>query len=69
LTPVTGSEAPAIFAPASIGGIRVSSETASSGSVVVASSQRPSHPVATASVGAAVCQMAIDRKWLRSGFG
>ena len=47
----------------------MSSETASNGSVVVASSQRPSQPVVAAVAGEAVCQMAIERKWLRSGFG
>jgi hypothetical protein len=47
----------------------LSRETASNGSVVVASSQRPSQPVLDAVTGDAVCQIAIDRKWLRSGFG
>ena len=34
-----------------------------------ASSQRPSQPVVPGRSGWAVCQMSIDRKWLRSGFG
>ena len=69
LSPATGREAPATVAPASIGGISVSSETASNGSVVVASSHRPTHPVVAAVAGEAVCQIAMERKWLRSGFG
>jgi hypothetical protein len=43
--------------------------TARSGSVPVASSQRPSQPEWEGLSGEPVCQMSIDRKWLRLGFG
>ena len=68
-SPDSGNEAAATFSPASSGGSTDSSDTAVSGSDVVASSQRPSHPVLLAVAGDAVCQMAIERKWLRSGCG
>ena len=69
MSPPTGSDAAAVRAPASIGGSTGSTDTARSGSSPEASSQRPSQPVGTDVSGDAVCQMAIDRKWLWSGFG
>ena len=47
---------------------RADRDTAS-GVGLVASSQRPIHPVVAGRSGEPVCQMAIERKWLRSGFG
>ncbi len=67
--PVDGTAAPAQCWPASIGGSTGPTFTASSGSAPFASSQRPSHPVGCGVPGDAVCQIDIDLKWLRSGFG
>src|SRR6185369_1080681 len=69
LPSVTGTEAPALFAPASSGGSTGSNETASRGSPPWLSSQRPSQPVLPGRVGFAVCQISIERKWLWSGLG
>ena len=68
-SPPSGNEAAATFSPASSAGSTDSRDTAASGSVVVASSQRPSQPVVDELTGEAVCQMAIERKWLRSACG
>ena len=68
-SPRSGSAAPAVVAPASIGGSTGSSDTAERGSRPLASNQRPIHPVPAGWSGEAVCQMSIDRKWLWSGFG
>ncbi len=67
--PDSGNEAAATLSPASSGGSTDSSDTASNGSVVVESNQRPSQPVVLAVIGDAVCQTAIERKWLRSACG
>ncbi|MEY9998027.1 hypothetical protein ABIE67_010146 [Streptomyces sp. V4I8] len=45
-------------------------DTARNGSLSFCpSSHRPSHPLGTEWAGEAVCQMDMDRKWLRSGRG
>ncbi|GAA0912025.1 hypothetical protein GCM10009558_018940 [Virgisporangium aurantiacum] len=62
--------APARVAPASTGGRTRSNVTACRGSPSgTVSSQRPSQPVLPGRAGCPVCQMSIERKWLRSGFG
>src|ERR1700733_15966294 len=57
------------FSPTASGGRTEPILTARSGSLPVASSQRPIQPVETGWAGDAVCQMSIDRKWLWSGCG
>ena len=68
-SPRSGNAAPAVVAPASIGGSTGSSDTALRGSRPFASNHRPIHPVPAGWSGEAVCQMSIERKWLWSGFG
>ncbi len=68
-SPPNGSDAAAVFAPASMGGSTGSTERARNGSAPVVSSQRPSQPVGTEVRGEAVCQIAMERKWLWSGVG
>ncbi|CAM5702267.1 hypothetical protein MAUB1S_04063 [Mycolicibacterium aubagnense] len=63
------SDAATCFWPTASGGSTVPMFTARIGSSPLVSSQRPIQPLVTASTGLAVCQMSIDRKWLRSGFG
>ena len=65
----TDSAAAVAFSPTASGGSTAPMLTARSGSSPVASSHRPIQPVDTGSVGDAVCQMSIDRKWLWSGCG
>ena len=67
--PLTGNDTAAPCCPASNGGNTGSTDTASSGLSPVVSNHRPSQPVGTEVDGDAVCQMAIDRKWLWSGTG
>ncbi len=43
--------------------------TTAGAALPLASSQRPIQPVDVGCTGSAVCQMSIERKWLRSGFG
>ena len=65
----TGTATPAAFSPPKTGGRVLPTDTARMGSVPVTSSHRPIQPVATPASGTPVCQMSIDRKWLRLGFG
>ncbi|WP_224756198.1 hypothetical protein [Streptomyces sp. col6] len=68
--PPSRTAAPAVVSPAMSGGSVAPTETALSGSPPPSwSSQRPSHPEGTGPDGDAVCQIAIERKWLWSGFG
>jgi hypothetical protein len=57
------------FSPIAMSGSTAPTFTARNGSSPPASSQRPIQPVGTGSFGDAVCQMSIERKWLRSGLG
>ena len=65
----SGSAAAVHLAPTARGGSTEPMLTARIGSSPVASSQRPIQPVLTGSAGEAVCQMSMERKWLKSGFG
>jgi hypothetical protein len=68
-TPLRPTTAPALSAPASSGGSTDSNEIARRGSPPTLSSHRPIQPVVLGCTGLALCQMSIERKWLRSGFG
>ena len=67
--PPNGSAAPERLLPANTGGNTEPSEIASIGSSGCVSIHRPIQPEFIFFAGDAVCHLAIDEKWERSGFG
>ena len=67
--PPKGSADPLCFVPANSGGNTEPKLIAVIGSIGCESNQRPNHPVIKWFCGEPVCQIAIDEKCERSGFG